>query len=206
MGDRRNPRTVPSGYSEIAPGHIAAVVTCLEMKVQPVLRPAQPFPDGIRLERWERPDVAGYRTLFRAVGEDWLWFSRLIMPDAELRAILDDPRVEVYALRRHGADVGILELDFREAGQCELAFFGLTRDVLGQGLGRTLMNEAIERAWSRPINRFWVHTCTLDSPTALDFYLRSGFVAYALRVEVQSDPRLTGAMPRTCAPHVPLIE
>jgi GNAT superfamily N-acetyltransferase len=203
---QKNPRVLSSGYSDVPAGHVAAVVTCLEMKVRPILRPARPFPDGVRLQRWERPDVAGYRALFRAVGEDWLWFSRLIMPDAELRAILDDPRVEVYALRRNGADVGILELDFREAGQCELAFFGLTRDVLGQGLGRTLMNEAIERAWSRPIERFWVHTCTLDSPAALDFYLRSGFVAYALKVEVQADPRLTGAMPRTCAPHVPLIE
>ena len=128
------------------------------------------------------------------------------MPDAELRAILEDPRVEVYALRRGDEHAGILELDYRESGQCELAFFGLTRDVLGHGLGRSLMNEAIERAWSRPIERFWVHTCTLDSPAALDFYLRSGFVAYALKVEVQADPRLTGAMPRTCAPHVPLIE
>jgi GNAT superfamily N-acetyltransferase len=199
-------RVLVDGYSEVPRGHVASVVTCLEMTTRPALRPAQPFPDGLRLERWERPDVARYRELFRAVGEDWLWFSRLIMPDAELRAILDDPRVEVYALRRGAVSVGLLELDYREPGQCELAFFGLTRDVLGRGLGRALMNEALERAWSRPIERFWVHTCTLDSPTALDFYRRSGFVAYALRVEVQADPRLTGAMPRTCAPHVPLVE
>jgi GNAT superfamily N-acetyltransferase len=128
------------------------------------------------------------------------------MADGELRAILDDPLVEIYALGRDGIDVGLLELDFREAGQCELAFFGLTKDALGQGMGRTLMNEAIERAWSRNISRFWVHTCTLDGPSALDFYRRSGFVPYALMVEVQADPRLTGAMPRSCAPHVPLIE
>jgi GNAT superfamily N-acetyltransferase len=197
---------LPSGYSAIARGHIASVVTCLEMHKCPPLRPALPFPDGVRLQRSERPDVDAYRTLFRAVGEDWLWFSRLLMPRQTLQDIICDPLVEIYVLRRDGTDIGILELDFRDAGQCELAFFGLTKDALGQGLGRTLMNRAIERAWAKPIRRFWVHTCTLDGPSALDFYLRSGFVAYALKVEVQADPRLSGAIPRSCAPHVPLIE
>lgn len=197
---------LPCGYSAIACGHIASVVTCLEMNARPALRPARPFPAGTTLHRWDQPDVDAYRVLFRTVGEDWLWFSRLLMPEEQLRAIICDPRVEVYVLRRDGIDIGFLELDFRDQGQCELAFFGLTRDAVGHGLGRTLMNEAIERAWAKPIDRFWVHTCTLDSPTALDFYVRSGFAAYALKVEVQEDPRLTGVMPRTSAPHVPLIE
>jgi hypothetical protein len=33
---------------------------------------------------------------------------------------------------------------------------------------------AIERAWARAIDRFWVHTCTHDHPGALAFYLRTG--------------------------------
>lgn len=197
---------LPNGYSAIPRGHIASVVTCLEMTERPALRPARPFPAGVTLQRWNRPALDAYRALFRAVGEDWLWFSRLVMADEQLRAILDDPLVEIYALGRDGVDFGILELDFRRVGQCELAFFGLTQDALGKGIGRALMNEAIERAWSRQIGRFWVHTCTLDSPLALDFYRRSGFIPYALKVEVQDDPRLTGVMPRGCAPHVPLIE
>jgi hypothetical protein len=51
-----------------------------------------------------------------------------------------------------------------------------------------------------------VHTCTLDHPDALAFYLRSGFHAYARRVEVADDPRLTGLIPRAVAAHVPIIE
>lgn len=201
-----SPPPLPCGYSAIACGHIASVVTCLEMNRVPALRHAHPFPTGAGLHRWHQPDVDAYRALFREIGQDWLWFSRLLMPREQLRAVICDPGVEVYVLRRDGVDVGLLELDFREKGECELAFFGLTKDAVGHGLGRTLMNEAIERAWAKPIDRFWVHTCTLDSPKALDFYLRSGFVAYALKVEVQQDPRLTGLLPRTCAPHVPLIE
>ncbi|HEY1447300.1 MAG TPA: hypothetical protein VGF33_02075, partial [Caulobacteraceae bacterium] len=63
----------------------------------------------------------------------------------------------------------------------------------------------IEEAWSRPIRRLWVHTCTFDHPSALGFYVRSGFAPYAFMVEVLPDPRLTGQLPPDAAPHVPLI-
>jgi GNAT superfamily N-acetyltransferase len=128
------------------------------------------------------------------------------MPSGALQPILRSSDVEVYALTAQGADEGLLELDFREANSCELAFYGLTEAVQGRGAGRWLMNRAIERAWARPIGRFWVHTCTLDHPDALAFYLRSGFHAYARRVEVADDPRLTGLAPRTAAAHIPIIE
>jgi len=151
------------------------------------------------------PDTTWYRELYARVGTEWLWFSRLRMPQAELAGILEDPRVEVHALTVDGRDEGLLELDFREPGQCELAFYGLTRAVMGRGAGRALMSYAIDRAWSKPIARFWVHTCTLDHPDALSFYLRSGFVPYARRIEVADDPRLLGEAPPDAAPHVPLI-
>jgi hypothetical protein len=51
-----------------------------------------------------------------------------------------------------------------------------------------------------------VHTCSFDHPSAPAFYIRSGFRPYALQVEVLPDPRLTGHLPRTAAPRIPLIE
>ena len=195
---------LPVGYSAVPAGHVAAVVTSLEMTSRPPPRPARPFPPGFELQPLDRT-IETYRNLYRAVGTEWLWFSRLIMPDDRLRAIIEDPKVEILALRDRGRDAGILELDFREPGTCELAFFGLAPGAVGTGVGRTLKNEAIARAWAKPIGRFWVHTCTLDHPAALDFYRRSGFVPYAFQVEVMADPRLTGAMPRDCSRHVPLL-
>ena len=103
-------------------------------------------------------------------------------------------------------EAGLLELDFRTPHECELSFFGLTLPLLGTGAGRWLMNRAIERAWSRPIRRFWVHTCTFDHQDALAFYLRSGFRPFRLEIEYADDPRVTGLLPRSAAPHVPLIE
>ena len=195
---------LPPGYSAVPPGHVATVVTSLEMLARPPARSMHPFPQDVTLEPLERT-VAAYRALYRAVGTEWLWFSRLVMADEKLQAILDDPQVEFFALRKEGRDVGILELDFSQAGECELSFFGLAPDMVGAGVGRTLMTEAIDRAWSKPIKRFWVHTCTLDHPAALDFYRRSGFRPYAFQVEVFPDPRLTGALPRDCSRHVPLL-
>ena len=199
-----NPILQP-GYSTVPPGYVATVVTSLEMVSHPPERPAQPFPAGVTLEPLERT-IEAYRNLYRAVGTEWLWFSRLVMADEKLQAILENPQVEFFALRQHGRDAGILELDFSQPGECELAFFGVVPGLVGTGVGRALMNEAIARAWARPIRRFWVHTCTLDHPAALDFYRRSGFVPYAFQVEVFPDPRLTGALPRDCSRHVPLLD
>ena len=56
-----------------------------------------------------------------------------------------------------------------------------------------------------PIERFWVHTCTLDSPQALGFYIRSGFAPVERQIEVFDDPRLTGVLPETAAPHIPVL-
>jgi ribosomal protein S18 acetylase RimI-like enzyme len=196
---------LPDGYSDIPPGKVAAVVTCLEMLARPALR-SERVPAPWELRHLARPDAGWYRALFARVGAEWLWFSRLVMPVPELEALIRHPDVEVYALSAGGRDEGLLELDFRDPGECELAFFGLGGALFGQGAGRWLMNRAIERAWARPIRRFWVHTCTNDHPGALAFYLRSGFQAYARRVEVADDPRLTGLVPRGTAAHIPIIE
>ena len=196
---------LPLGYASLKAGHIAAVVTNLEMLSPPAKPMPRPFPPGVSLAPLERSDLSAYRTLYRKVGEDWLWYSRLVMADDELRAFFDDPRVDIFALRKDEQTIGLLELDFRQDRQCELAFFGLIAEAIGQGLGRALMNAALERAWSRPIDRLWLHTCTFDHPAAVGFYIRSGFRPYAFQVEVAPDPRLSGHLPPQAAPHVPLI-
>ena len=67
------------------------------------------------------------------------------------------------------------------------------------------MNAGLSIAWSRPIRRFWVHTCTLDHPAALAFYQRSGFRPFRRTIEIEDDPRTSGILPRTAAPHAPYL-
>lgn len=192
------------GFHPLPPGHLANVVTCLEMHARPVLRPAHD--DSFSLERMGAADTDRFRALFRAIGQDIMWFSRLIIPEEKLSAIIGDPNVFCFALVKEGRDIGLLELDFREGGQCELSFFGVVPTAVGGGAGRYLMNEALTRAWAQPISRMWVHTCHFDHPSALAFYQRSGFRPYAVMVEVHPDPRLMGAMPRHATPSAPLVE
>ena len=192
-----------AGYHAVPPKMIATVVTSLEMLKPPTLRPEAPGQNW-RLDRLA-PDPTEYRRLYRAVGEDWLWFSRLLLTDAELAAIIGSADVEVYKLTDNGNGAGLLELDFRQTDECELAFFGLSQTLIGGPAGRWLMNRAIQHAWSRPVRRFWAHTCTLDHPSALGFYKRSGFRPFRRQIEIAEDPRLSGLVPMDAAAHVPLL-
>lgn len=198
-----------NGYTSLPPGKIAAVVTYLEMSSRPRLKTV-PRRDDWSLERI-RSDLPRYRALFRRVGEPWLWFSRAVMPEAALAAILADPDVEALILRDSSGDIGLLELDFRDVGLCKLQFFGVVPEAVGIGAGRHLITEGIRRAFRRrgkakPVARFVLHTCSLDHPAALPFYLRAGFKAVRRAIEVADDPRLTGHLAPTAAPHIPVIE
>ena len=192
------------GLTTVPPGRCAAIVTHLEMTVRP--RPQPLRVSGLRLVAWPQPDLAKYRALFARGGTPWLWFSRAVMPDAAVVAIIRDTAVEVYAVTDpRGIEVGILELDFRKMPDCEIGYFGLVPELNGQGHGRWLMAEALARAWRKDVNRVWVHTCTLDHPSALGFYRAQGFVPFKREVETFPDPRLTGHLPRDAAPQVPVL-
>lgn len=190
--------------TRVPDGMVATVVTSLEMRDRPKPRPMAP--GRFRLARWKAPSPDKYRALFRRVGEPWLWFSRLVMTNEALTAIIHHESVEVFAVEdQRGIEIGILELDFREAGEVELGFLGFVPELAGQGHGNWLMGQALAIGWRKGIDRMWVHTCTLDHPGALRFYLRHGFVPFERAVETFADPRLAGLLPREAAPHVPIL-
>lgn len=190
-------------YDAVPDGELAAVVTYLAMG-RPPEQPVPPSP--LSLKRIEVPEPEHYRALFRLVGAPWLWFSRLIIDDAHLAGIIQHPKVELYAVRNEsGVDVGMLELDFREPGECELAFIGLVPELSGKGHGRWLLSEAVRLAWREGVDRIHVHTCSLDHPAALSAYRRAGFTPYKRAIERFPDPRLLGVLPKDCAPQIPLL-
>ena len=193
------------GYHELASGKIATVVTYLEMTERPAPRQPVERPD-LELRSMRDASLDEYRDLFRRVGTPWLWSSRLVMSAAALGAVLRDPGVVIHALRREGQPIGLLELDRRQDPEIELAFFGLVSEAVGSGAGRWLMQRALDLAFAAAPSRFWVHTCTLDHPAALPFYIRTGFRPYKRAIEIADDPRLTGRLPREAAAWLPLIE
>jgi GNAT superfamily N-acetyltransferase len=192
------------GLIPVADDEVATIVTTLEMLERP--RPRALPESSLRLARWENPSADKYRALFRRVGAPWLWFSRLVMDDRALLAIIHDPEVAVYAVvDRAGIEVGMLELDFRTAGQCELAYVGLIPELTGKGHGRWLMALALAHGWRAGTERLWVHTCTLDHPSALNFYRASGFVPIKRTIETFVDPRTNSMLPPESAPQIPRL-
>jgi GNAT superfamily N-acetyltransferase len=192
------------GYHAVPPGKLAAVQTFLEMRARPPARPVRAEPSW-RIERFDPADLMRYYALFHRVADEHLWTLRLQMPQTEVRALLSDPLYDPYVLVTEDGDAGLLELDFRVERECEVSLFGVAGSLVGTGAGRFLMNFAIDTAWSHPIERFWLHTCTLDHPNALGFYQRSGFVPYRRAIEVFDDPRHLGLTRRDAAPHVPIL-
>ena len=195
---------LPNGEYDLAPGTIVAIVTSLEMMAPPARRPDPPnAPWTVR--HVERPDLGWFRDLFRRIGGELFWVSRLVLSDTLLADVIHHPQIEVRALEVDGHAEGLLELDFREPEVCELSFFGVTPALVASGAGRFLMNRALDIVWARGVRRFWVHTCTLDHPLALPFYIRSGFSPFKRHLEIVDDPRLTGVLPRPAAPQFPVI-
>ncbi len=192
---------VSAALTEVPRGHVGAVVTFLEMNERPAETAIPPSP--LRLEHWAAVDPARYRSLFRKVGGRWLWYSRLAMDDAALMATI----AEVHAvIDTDGEEVGLLELDFREVGDCLIRFLGLAPELAGHGHGRWLFAETLRLAWAPGVERVRVHTCTLDHPAALPAYLRAGFKARSRAFEHFPDPRLAGLLPRDIAPQLPLVD
>ena len=211
MTDRGGSRpTIPAtfpvrldGYTDLPAGKIANVVTFLERTEPPAAPP--PAHAEFAVRRVPNPTVAWFRALYSRIGQDWLWFSAAVMPDDRLAAYISQPTVEILALTKDGDDVGLAEINFSKAGEAEIATFGVVGEAIGTGAARHLMQHTLADAFRPGIGRVWLHTCTFDHPAAVRFYLRSGFRGWKYAIEVSDDPRLTGALPASAAPHVPLL-
>ena len=200
------PATFPvrlDGYTDLPAGKIANVVTFLERTKPPAAPP--PARVGFAVRRVTNPTVAWFRSLYSRIGQDWLWFSAAVMPDDRLAACISQPTVEILALTKDGEDIGLAEIDFSKEGEAEIVTFGVIGEAIGTGAARHLMEHTLAGAFRPGIRRVWLHTCTFDHPAAVRFYLRLGFRGWKFAIEVSDDPRLTGALPASAAPHVPLL-
>ncbi|TQL17361.1 acetyltransferase (GNAT) family protein [Zymomonas mobilis] len=195
-------------------GQIASVITALEMTSRPDIS-IQPQNTDIldaenqryHLEYWQNPETAPYLDLFRQIGSPWLWFSRLELDSSELQALITHPKIEIYRLRDQDQQIiGLVELDFRQEGQCEIVFFGLSSACLGKKLGHPMMRHTLSKAWRPDVRRVWLHSCSLDHPAALRFYQKHQFRPFQRMIEIHEDPRLTGLLPKEAAPHIPVID
>ncbi|MBX2855878.1 MAG: GNAT family N-acetyltransferase [Rhodobacteraceae bacterium] len=171
---------MPSGEEGALDGVMEYTVTFLEMTAPPATSAPPPLSEGgLALMRAEKPPVHYFLYLYRTVGADYQWEDMLKWSEEELTAFVQHEKVELFTLHHRGAPAGFFQLDFREDGVCDLAYFGLMPQAVGRGWGRWLLSQAIQEAWAPSrapgIQAMTVNTCTLDHPSALRMYQRGGF-------------------------------
>ena len=154
---------------------ITVTRTYLEMRSPGDLRPAAtPSPEP-RIERVNDCSVDLFRYLYREVGRAYSWTDRLSWSDETIREYLATPGVSIWLMSWEEAAAGYFELRKHEHGGVEIAYFGLLPDFIGRGWGKYLLTRAVQSAWGLGTDRVWLHTCTLDHPSALPNYLKRGF-------------------------------
>lgn len=154
--------------------------TYLELPEPPAPRAADGcfLPAGVSVTEEVLCDVATYRMLYAEVGRAYHWRDRLAWSDVELAAHLARPDIRIWILRDADGIGGYFELAKGEDRGVEIAYFGLFPSRHGRGLGKALLSCAIGEGWRWGATRLWLHTCTLDGPTALPNYRARGFVPY----------------------------
>lgn len=156
------------------------VTTYLQMTDESHFNPAYlEDSTGLSLKQMATTDVEFYRYLYSAVGEKWQWKDRLIYSDNRIKILLETSGINVQVLYVNNAPAGFIELAKSEA-TTKIVYFGLCPEYIGRGLGKHLLSCGIAQAWNNQTKRLWVHTCNLDSPYALDNYIKRGFKVYQI--------------------------
>ena len=93
-------------------------------------------------------------------------------------AHLERPEVEVWIAYWDGVIAGYVELERQPEESVEIVSFGLLRQFMGRGIGGLLLSDTVERAFRTGAQRVWLHTCSLDSPQAIENYRARGFTLF----------------------------
>ncbi len=166
-------RWVDKGDVDLASAEIDVIITYMEMTAPPT-RPTVPPPPGKHaLLRVDNPTIAFYRFLYNTVGET----MALDRPPPHVGRDSCSPRSiirrsSLSVLYTGGQPSGFVELDRRPKPELNFAYFGLLNEFIGRGLGKYLLNWAVDQAWSYGPERLTVDTCTLDHPRAIGEYQR----------------------------------
>lgn len=136
------------------------------------------WPPGTQFLSLDQMPLDDYRKLYDSVGRDWHWVNRRHLTDAQLAGIIHHPATQIRVLHRGPKPIGFVELNMKQFPEVEIVFIGLVRLEIGLGLGQLMVRAAIQESIRLLAKRIIIQTCTLDHPSALPLYQKSGFQAY----------------------------
>jgi len=150
----------------------------LEMK-SPLLLNNKSKSNGLKIIECEIKQYQFNRFLYQFVGEDWDWTDNLSWSDEQWKAYAESDKLRTWVAYYRGSPAGYFELQKQDAGNVQISYFGLQSEFIGKGFGSYLLSQAIKLAWDwSGTERVWVHTCSLDHPSALQNYKARGMELY----------------------------
>ena len=125
--------------------------------------------------------TALYKKIYRKIGLNYNWISRLKLSEEELKRIIHDNNVDIYFMIKENKVIGFLEMDYRSLKEVKIVHLGVVNSFIGKGYGKKLLKFAIKRSKEIDIRPLILQTNSLDHPRALIFYQKNGFQVYARR-------------------------
>lgn len=155
----------------------------LEMQSPDRLR-AKPQPAGLEVREAEIRQYRFNRYLYQLVGEQWQWTDKLGLSDEDWQSYAESDDLRTWVAYFQGSIAGYYELQQQTGGNVEICYFGLAPGFIGKGFGGYLLSHSIQSAWQwSGTRRLWVHSCSLDHPSALANYQARGLELYNTETE-----------------------
>ena len=134
---------------------------------------------GLIVQECEIKQFQVNKFLYQFVGAAWGWTDKLTLSEQDWQSYAENDNLRTFIAYHKGSIAGYFELQQQAEGTVELAYFGLAPNFIGKGFGGYLLSQAIQAAWGwGGTHRIWVHTCSLDHPSALRNYQARGFAIY----------------------------
>lgn len=145
---------------------------------------SKPMPPALTIVECAIKQFALNRFLYQLVGGPWEWTDKLVWTDQQWRDLVEHDNHRTFVAYEQGAIAGYYELQRSAGGDVKILYFGLVQEFFGKGFGGPLLTHALQSAWAWPgTQRVWVHTCTLDHPSALGNYKARGLQVYKEEAE-----------------------
>ena len=151
----------------------------LEIKKKQFLDKRPLLPNKIKVYLDEEKDININKFFYRQIGKDHYWRDRLLWSDKEWHKYVDNINLETGVMKLQEELIGFYEQEFHKSkNEIELIQMGVLKEHQGKKLGSFLLKHIIHTAFSKNVERVWVHTCSLDHKHALDNYLSKGFKTF----------------------------
>ena len=144
------------------------------------LKPKRTLLDDFTLFEAEKNNFDLNKFFYKQIGKKHQWVDRLIWQDKNWIEYVSNKNLKTFILQKNNDFVGYFELLFNK-NECEIAYFGILEEFIGNGYGGFLLSEAI-RIGFKNANRIWVHTCSLDHPNAIENYKSRGMKVFKTEI------------------------